>query len=1185
MNILMKTSVKQRLTALLLIWIITFICSGIFAIVKMMDISNVAEAMYKYPLHVSNAAIEARVDIIKIQRDMRELLVINNKDELRNNINDVRDIDKRIMNNLDQIRDNTSISESKNLEEQARDMFAKWSTERQDAEGFILKGDTGKASGIILISTPKYVEQLENILVKIDENSRNNADELIEQAKNIAKAQKNTLIIVITVTCIIFIFFFIMITNSILRPITTLKTAMNKSATTGNLSIVQLSGKNEIVEMTKHYNVLVRKLKDLFWIKDTQNKLSQELSGSKQIDELAQKALNYVAGIVSAGKGVLYTLDNGDNMLHMKSAYAFTQQDRLYEKVAVGEGIIGQVALQKKAIFLTNINKAENYISTGIVDEAPLNTLTLPLIYENELYGVISLASFERFDKTKLEVLNECSSIIAVNLYSAIQTQKIVDLLNISEKARNEARESAEELKKTNSKLQHQQELLQQQTEELQQTNTELEEQQQLLQQQSEELQQTNILLEEQQQQLEEQTRVLNVQNKQLEETSEELMMRSAELETSNRYKSEFLANMSHELRTPLNSIILLSKLLLNKAKSKLVDSDKEKINIINNAGQELLRLINDILDLSKIEAGRMTIDVQEIESRVLINEIRQMFEGIAKEKKLDLITEDLVNSKLRGDIHKISQILRNLISNAIKFTEHGSVTLKVVKDENNPDGAIFKVRDTGIGIMHDQQSIIFNAFQQGDGSVSRKYGGTGLGLSISKKLAELLGGEIRVKSEIGAGSEFSLHIPGLIPFITNSPSLPEVVRVAEEEAAVSRNEEVQPQNKPDNAILIIEDDFGFAEYLKDIIYGMGFTPVIASNGRDGLHLANQCRPKGILLDLGLPDISGIDVLRELKSTIELREIPVHVISIWEKSNKPQKMGAVGFRQKPVEETEMVRLISQMIDFSEKDPKQLLLIEDNPVQQEAIRELIGNEDIVVKTVDTQAEAQNEILKGAYDVIILDLGLKEGNGINVCRFIGEKKIETPVIVYTGKELTLEEEKEIRTYADSIIIKTANSEERLLDEVTLFLHKVRRNKKDQFYMDSKTKEEYSLNLEGKTILVVDDDPRNIYVLATVMEQYGATVLEASTGKAALNRLKDNKVDLILMDIMMPELNGYETIKIIRKTDEIKRIPIIAVTAKSLKSDKDKCIEAGANDYISKPVDYDVLVRLVKVWINKI
>ncbi|HEY9059739.1 MAG TPA: response regulator [Pseudobacteroides sp.] len=1184
MNFLRNISVKIRLTAILIVWIITFICVGIFAIVQMENISSVTKSIYTDPMQVSNAAIEARVDIIKIQRDMRALLILTNKDQVLKSLHNIAPLDERVMGSFDIINTHSETPETINLEKEARQIFQDWIKGREDAINLLLGGNLIKATDVVLGFNSRYVIKLENILVKIDANSRKMADILIKEADGVESTQKNALIILITSMTIVFIFFFILITNSILKPITMLTAAMDNSANTGNLSTVQLNGKNEIVDMTKYYNVLVCKLKDMFWVKDSQNVLSQELSGCKTLDELTQKAVNFISEIADAGKGVLYTYNSDNNMLYLKSSYAFTQQDKLHEKIAIGEGIIGQAALQKKPIFLNNINKKETYISTGIIDEAPLNTYTIPLIYEDQLYGVVSLASFEHFNKAKLEVLDCCSNIIAVNLYSSFQTQTIKDLLYISEKTQEEVRESAEELREANLLLQQQQELLQQQTEELQQTNTELEEQQQLLQQQSEELQQTNTQLEEQQQQLEEQARVLNIQNKQLEETGRELKKRSEELENSNRYKSEFLANMSHELRTPLNSIILLSKLLLNKAKSKLVEGDKEKIDIINNAGQELLRLINDILDLSKIEAGRMTVDVQEFDSGFLISETKRMFEGLTSEKGLNLVMEDMVNNRLCGDVHKISQILRNLISNAIKFTNYGYITLNIARDGVDSAGVVFTVKDTGIGIAPQQQAVIFEEFQQGDGSISRKYGGTGLGLSISKKLAELLGGKIKVRSELGHGSEFSLYIPNLIPDNPgiHTSSLAHYWAAEKETAAGSLD--VRSQDKSDNAVLVIEDDLIFAEYLKDIIQGMGFNSIIAANGKDGLQLAKQHRPKGILLDLGLPDISGIDVLRELKSTIELREIPVHVISVWEKNFKPQRMGAVGFKQKPIEESQIVKLISQMIDFSEKDPKQLLLIEDNPVQQEAIKEIIGNGDIVIKAVDTQIAAQNEILKGSYDVIVLDLALKEGNGLNVCKFIGEKKIEIPLIVYTGRELSLEEEKEIRTYADSIIIKTANSEERLLDEVTLFLHKVKRYKKDEYYINSKTKEDYSLNLQGKTIMIVDDDPRNVYVLASALEQYGANVLEAGNGKDALEKLKDNKIDLVLMDIMMPEMDGYETIIAIRKTDLIKEIPIIAITAKSLKSDKDKCIEAGANDYISKPVDYDTLVRLVKVWSNK-
>jgi CheY-like chemotaxis protein len=1184
MNLIQNMSIKQRLITILFIWVSIFICFGIFAVIEATNLGNVTKSVYEHPFQVSAAAKDVRLDLNKIQRSLEDIVSSGNETEIRISSEKLKAIEQNINENLDIIKNYTIVEQSRELEKQAEEMFMQCDEDSQVVIDDMLKGNVQQAANIIKEIEAVNIDKLGELLIQIEDNARSKADEFLKEAESIGNSQRTVLVSVIILVSSISFILFITVINGILKPINALNTAMRTGTDTGKLMSVNIKGKNEIVEMSNFYNTLVNKLKDMFWAKDTQNDLSQDLSGCISIEELTEKAVNFLSRVVNAGKGILYIYDKESSILHLKAAFAFTESDKLYENLSLGEGIIGQVALQRKPIFQKNISKTENYISTGVIDEAPLNTYTFPLIYEKELYGVIALASFEPYDKTRLEFLNESSNIIAANLYSSFQNQNIKHLLQVSEEAREDVRKSAEELKDANAALQEQQELLQQQSEEIQQTNTELEEQQQLLQQQSEELHQTNLLLEEQQQQLEEQARLLSIDNKNLEIIKDELIERSDALELINRYKSEFLANMSHELRTPLNSIILLSKLLTSKANARFDSKDLEKINIINKSGQELLRLINDILDLSKIEAGRVNLEVVDFHSNSLLDEIRNMFEGAAKEKSLKLELEDLVSGRLRGDQHKISQILRNFISNAIKFTEKGSVILKIMPDQGAKDGVIVLVKDTGTGIAKEQQAIIFEEFRQGDSTITRKHGGTGLGLSISKKLSDLMGAEIKVKSEIGVGSEFYLYIPNLISAADGDYDIRQKVLSDKGDESFDEASAAASMNNEDRAILIIEDDKEFSKYVANIIRGMGFMPLIAFTGKNGLRLAGEYKPHGILLDLGLPDISGMDVLRELKSTNELRKIPVHIISVRDKDNKAQKAGAKGYSQKPLEESDVVGIVSEMLAFSENTPKKLLLIEDNRVQQEAIKELIGNGYIVVNTVDTEEAAKQKIAHGNYDAVILDLALKEGNGFNVCRFIGENNIEIPVIVYTGRDLSLDQEKEIRRYADSIIIKTANSSERLLDEVTLFLHRVKKNQKDQYYLYSKTNEEYALNLTGNTILIVDDDPRNIFVLASALEDCGASIIEADSGKTALQKLNEQKADLILMDIMMPETDGYRTIKAIREMPELKDIPIIAVTAKALKEDREKCIEAGANDYISKPVDYNTLKHLVKVWIEK-
>ncbi|MFZ5985555.1 MAG: response regulator, partial [Bacillota bacterium] len=929
------------------------------------------------------------------------------------------------------------------------------------------------------------------------------------------------------------------------------------------------------VEMSGYYNQLVRKLKEYFWIKDGRSSLNEELAGNIPLSELTLKAVSFLARITDSGHGVFYIYNNEEKVLHLNASYAFTEKDQMSNKYALGEGLVGQAALERKPILLKNVKRQDALIVAGTIREAPLNIYTLPLVYEDELYGVIELSSFEPFTTLKQEFLKDASKIISVNLYSAIQSQRIRNLLKISESAQKEAKRKADELKEANEELEEQQRLLQQQTEELQQTNAQLEEQQQLLQQQSEELQQTNSQLEEQQQLLEEQSRLLNTKNQDLEISREELLKRSEELERVSKYKSEFLANMSHELRTPLNSIILLAKMLDRKMTNELSQKDREKINIIYKAGQELLRLINDILDLSKIESGKLSLNVTTFNSSELLEDLKQMFEGVSKEKNIRFVLEDDLDTKLKGDKDKISQILRNFLSNAFKFTEEGSVTLKVMPDEDREGGVVFSVIDTGIGISENKLSMIFEEFQQGDGSISRKYGGTGLGLSISRKLTDLMKGEVRLNSREGEGSTFSLYLPDLIYKQNDKADL--IIKHSDADRQYS-------SEKSKKVIMVIEDDKDFAHYIENINSSAGFETLLAYSGREGLDMLKKHKVDGILLDLKLPDVSGVEVLRELKSTIELRKIPVHIISVCDEDNKLKKMGALGYKQKPVNEDEIKELVSRMIAFSEKSPKNLLVIEDDTIQQDAIRELIESREIKLKIVDAEEKARCELARGIYDAVVLDLELKDGNGINICRFIGEQNIQIPVIIYTGKDLSVDQEKEIRRYADSIIVKTANSEERLLDEVTLFLHKVKGNVDHGHYLFSKMKRECALSLDRKRILIVDDDPRNVFVLASALEDYGAEIIDADNGKSALEMLRKYKTDLILLDIMMPVMDGYETIRAIRNDKELRDIPIIALTAKSLKGDREKCIEAGANDYISKPVDYDVLTRLVKAWIVK-
>lgn len=782
------------------------------------------------------------------------------------------------------------------------------------------------------------------------------------------------------------------------------------------------------------------------WLKDGVNQLNTELVGEASLRETCNKAVSFVARFVEAGYGVLYTYDAENHMLNLGGAFAFTEKHQLAQTFRLGEGVIGQVAQDRAPILLKNLKRSDQVINTGTVSEPPLNTYTFPLMYNEELYGVLELASFEEFDDRKQNFLNEANQVIATVLFSALQRERVQELLLESQQAAEEAEKAVLESQKAKEEAQHQ-------AEEVQKANAQLEEQQQQLQQQSEELQQINAHLEEQQQQVQQQREELRQQNENLRSAQEELELRAKELEEADRYKSEFLAEMSHELRTPLNSVILVSKMLLKNAKGNLDDKDVKQIDTIYRAAEDVLRAIDKFLGLSKSEDGKFESEQEDTSS--------------------------------------------------------------------TPD----KDRE-----------------------------------AEPTQLASLL--EQPVKDNFAEAEE-----------------------IDDDRASISPS---------DRAILIIEDNADFAQNMMDIIKETGFKVLVALNGYDGLSLAGEFRPTGILLDLMLPDINGMEVLRELKSTQELRHIPVHILSSKDRDETFLASGAVGYYQKPVSDEDIQEAVKQLVAVSEKYPKRVLIVEDNETQREAIQDLIGESDKVETTgVASQNEAIQEIDKGLYDAAIIDLGLQDGSGYDICKYIKEHDIQLPVIIYTGKDLTEEEERELRTYTDSIIIKTARSDERLLDEMSIFLHTVYHETGTGAHTsESPIHKEVpqrpaapSGDLNGKKILVADDDVKNVFVLASALEKHGTTVIDAKNGEDALDKLRrEGDIDLVLMDVMMPGMDGYTTMREIRKDEQLKHLPIIALTAKALKEDRQKCIQAGADDYLSKPVDYDGLIRLVSAWIEK-
>jgi len=960
-----------------------------------------------------------------------------------------------------------------------------------------------------------------------------------------------------------------------------------------------VKGENDLVSqsinlMSENLEIGEKNNQEQNWLKDGLNKLSMALSGDQNLGQITASAINCISRYLDAGSGVIYINQAEKQSLVLVNSFAFIERNALSNVYAYGQGVVGQVALEKKPILLRTLAGTESPVTTGTVSLPPVNTYTFPLLYEDDLLGVIELAALHPFTAIQTAYLDQSNQIIASGIYSALQRARIEELLINSQQAQREAEEKTIMVQEANARLEEQQQQIQQQSEELQQSNSQLEEQQQQLQQQTEELQQTNAQLEEQQQQLMQQTEELRQGNEQLKQAKAELDIKANDLELSNKYKSDFLATMSHELRTPLNSIILLSKMMQKNERGNFSDDDIKRAKVVHSAGEELLRLINDILDISKIDAGKTTLTISEFSTETLLNDLSHLFASTAKTKGLHLVVENKLKTNITSDKDKVSQILRNFISNALKFTKAGTITIRAEESGIKERPVKISVTDTGIGIAPEKHKLIFDAFQQVDSSISREYGGTGLGLTISQKLTALLQGEISLKSEIENGSTFSLLLPQvLIPHEGETAQFTKTREKTSENrsettAVVTPPLEIfvddrKSLNPGDRVILIVEDDNTFADIVAMVIHNMKMKVLHASTAEQGLRLVQQYKVNGIVLDLVLPDMNGVDFLRRLKSFKDLRHIPVQIISGHEKNPELMKLGALDYLQKPVDQEQIQDAIQGILNFSEKNPKDLLIVEDDENHREALIALIKSPDIRIHGVESEAEANNELIKGIYDALIIDLGLKSGSGMNICKFARENQIKVPIIVYTGKQLSPEEEKELKRYTDRIIIKTVHSENRLLDELTLFLHQTQKDRGNEPSVA------YDLNarlkrLSGKTILVVDDDIKNVFVLSTALEEHGARVVDAQNGQAALTLLGEKTVDLVLMDIMMPVMDGYTAIKKIRENDALKNLPVIALTAKALKEDRERCISAGADDYLAKPVDYDMLIGLVEAWCQK-
>ena len=991
---------------------------------------------------------------------------------------------------------------------------------------------------------------------------------------------------------------------------------------------------NAILNMTRKLREVTERNQQQDWIKTGQSMLNDHMMGEQQEDELTQKIINFLADYLKAQVGVFYLLKSG--RLVLTSSFAFQVRNNNSSELNIGEGLLGQAAREKKPILFSSIpdEQIQLMIKTGLGESKASSVLAIPLVYNETLFGVIGLGTSGDFEKLHLKFLDQSAENIAITLNSVQSRTQMKLLLDETQQQARELQTQQEALKIANEELEFQKTALEKseldlrsQQEELRVTNEELETQTSNLETQQEELRVTNEELEIQTKALEEQRSTVEKKNQELEDAKKNVEEKAKALEMTSKFKSEFLANMSHELRTPLNSLLILAEILKENQDQNLSDKEVSFAETIHNSGKELLKLINEVLDLAKVEAGKSEVQLEDVPLDELSIYVKNNFQFQVEEKGLILTirkdedTPDIIHT----DFQKVLQVLKNLLSNAIKFTEEGTIGFHISRPGENlnftdtsldPAQTIaLSISDTGIGVPKEKQNLIFEAFQQVDGSTSRKYGGTGLGLSISREMIKLLGGEIALESEQGEGSQFTLYLPYSHPNrLIGNNGLPITKTLVDDiqgvgqalEKVYTAVEEKQLEGKSpqqeiitndqktvariefdenDRVLLIIEDDPQFAQIVLDLADDKGFKGLIASDGEVGLQMARDYLPVAIILDIGLPKMDGWMVMEELKMSPDTRHIPVHFISAMDKDIRAMKMGAIGFLTKPISQKDLENAFLKIETTIAKTVKHLLIVEDNQILRDSMVDLMANLDAQISAVSTAKEAYQYLTSKSCDCLVLDLGLEDMSGLELLEKIKSHKvlIGLPVIIYTGKELTLQEERQLKEYADSIIIKGAGSMERLLGEMTLFLHQVETElPAEQQRMLQKVYDKDQI-LKGKTILLVDDDARGSFALSNKLETYNINVIRSFDGKDALETLdKELEIDLVLMDIMMPEMDGFETIHEIRKQKRFQNMPIIALTAKAMKEDREKCLKAGANDYLPKPVDTSKLLSLIRVWL---
>ena len=951
------------------------------------------------------------------------------------------------------------------------------------------------------------------------------------------------------------------------RAIAEVATAVTKGDLTRS---IQVETRGEVAELKDNINTMIANLRETTernneqdWLKTNVARFTSMLQGQRDLATVAKMLLADLVPLVQAQQGTIYQMNHDHEGPSLKLLAGYAQRLDHASRIPLGVGLVGQCAVDKQRILLDDIPPNYTRVSSSLGEAPPSSIVVLPLLFEGQIKAVIELASIHSFSPTNLIFLEQLTQSIGVVLNTIEATMRTEGLLSQSQQLTVELQSRQSELQQTNEELANKAKLLAEQNEEVERKNSEVE--------------QARRALEE----------------------------KAAELALTSKYKSEFLANMSHELRTPLNSILILSQQLAENAAGNLSGKQIEFARNVNSSGSDLLHLINDILDLSKIESGTVTVEAEQISFTGLKDNIDRNFRHVAENKNLPFNVEfsGELPRYLISDSKRLQQILKNLLSNAVKFTAQGHVHVHVgfaTKGFSMDHPVLskaeriiaFAVEDTGIGVAPEKQRLIFEAFQQADAGTSRKYGGTGLGLAISRELASLLGGEIRLVSTPGQGSTFTLYLP----LEYKGPSTASIaalnrgnvvqysvdVPVAREEPIADDRNDLE---STDPVLLIIEDDPHYARIVLGLARDKGFKGIVANKGAAGLSLARQYQPSAISLDIFLPDMLGWTVLNNLKLDPATRHIPVQIVTLDEERQHGLSRGAFSYVVKSPTTTGLENAFDRLKDFAAAGIKRLLIVEDNEIERKSIVELLGYEDIETAAVSTGQEAFDALKEKRFDCIVLDLRLPDMSGFDLLKKIqGDQELhDVPVVVFTGKDLSPDEEALLKTMAKSIVLKDVQSPERLLDETALFLHRVVANLPATKQKMLEALHNSNEVLRGRKVLVVDDDARNIFALTTVLESNDILAISATNGRQAINIIESTPdLSMVLMDIMMPDMDGYQTMREIRNNPQFRTLPILALTAKAMKGDREKCLDAGASDYIAKPVNTDQLLSLMRVWL---